>query len=165
MGFKFRKRIKIAPGLYINLSKSGVSTSIGKPGATVNIGKKGLKATIGIPGSGISYRKNLSLDSNVQNVSSKVSKGNLTFGKLIIFFVVIIASALLMNDESPPKANYKIVNANSLRVRSGPSVEYQVINQLSLSDRVQVKQNQNGWSLIVGNDVEGWVSSKYLSAK
>ncbi|PHM50036.1 DUF4236 domain-containing protein [Xenorhabdus miraniensis] len=29
MGFKFRKRIKIAPGIYINTSKSGVSTSIG----------------------------------------------------------------------------------------------------------------------------------------
>ncbi|ELL0157605.1 DUF4236 domain-containing protein, partial [Escherichia coli] len=37
MGFRFRKRIRIAPGLAINISKSGVSTSIGPKGATTNI--------------------------------------------------------------------------------------------------------------------------------
>ena len=41
MGFRFRKRIRIAPGLAINISKSGVSTSIGGKGSTINIGKKG----------------------------------------------------------------------------------------------------------------------------
>lgn len=40
MGFRFRKRIRIAPGLAINISKSGVSTSIGGKGSTINIGKK-----------------------------------------------------------------------------------------------------------------------------
>ncbi len=39
MGFRFRKRIRIAPGLAINISKSGVSTSIGGKGSTINIGK------------------------------------------------------------------------------------------------------------------------------
>lgn len=60
MGFKFRKRIKVAPGVTINISKSGVSSSIGKPGATVNIGKNGVKGTVGIPGTGASYTKDLS---------------------------------------------------------------------------------------------------------
>ncbi|WP_421187197.1 DUF4236 domain-containing protein [Aeromonas enteropelogenes] len=55
MALKFRKRIKIAPGINLNLSKGGISTSIGKPGATVNIGKKGVKTTVGIPGTGISW--------------------------------------------------------------------------------------------------------------
>ncbi|EHK1058478.1 DUF4236 domain-containing protein [Salmonella enterica] len=56
MGFKFRKRIKIAPGVYINIGKSGItSATIGKRGASVNIGKKGVKATSGIPGTGLSY--------------------------------------------------------------------------------------------------------------
>lgn len=56
MGFRFRKTIKLLPGVKLNISKSGVSTSIGRPGATVNI-KKGrkTKATIGIPGTGMSY--------------------------------------------------------------------------------------------------------------
>lgn len=59
MGFRFRKRIKILPGLYINLSKSGASASVGTKGATVNIGKNGVRGTVGIPGTGISYSENL----------------------------------------------------------------------------------------------------------
>ena len=59
MGFRFRKRIKIAPGISLNLSKSGISASLGKPGATVNIGPKGERVTVGIPGTGISYSDKL----------------------------------------------------------------------------------------------------------
>ena len=40
IGFRFRKSTKLAPGVRINLTKKGVSsTSIGKHGATVNAGK------------------------------------------------------------------------------------------------------------------------------
>jgi len=60
MGFRFRKRIKIAPGVHINLSKSGVSTTLGKPGASINIGKKGTRGTVGLPGTGLSYSSQLS---------------------------------------------------------------------------------------------------------
>lgn len=52
---RFQKRIKILPGVRINLSKSGISTSLGRPGATVNIGAKGSKFTGGIPGTGLSH--------------------------------------------------------------------------------------------------------------
>ncbi|WP_145562418.1 DUF4236 domain-containing protein [Yersinia aldovae] len=56
MALKFRRRIKIATGVYINIGKSGVtSATIGKNGASINVGKKGVKATAGIPGTGISY--------------------------------------------------------------------------------------------------------------
>ncbi|ECO0584320.1 DUF4236 domain-containing protein [Salmonella enterica subsp. diarizonae] len=56
MGFRFRKRIKIAPGIHINIGKTGItSASIGKAGATLNVGKKGVKTTVGIPGTGLSY--------------------------------------------------------------------------------------------------------------
>ena len=41
MAFRFRKRIKIAPGLYANISKSGVTLSAGVRGASVTIGGKG----------------------------------------------------------------------------------------------------------------------------
>lgn len=60
MGFRFRKTIKILPGVKINLSKSGISTSIGVRGATVNIGKHGTRATVGLPGTGISHSEKLS---------------------------------------------------------------------------------------------------------
>jgi hypothetical protein len=61
MGWRFRKRIKIAPGIHMNLGKSGVtSLSIGKKGASVNVGKKGVTGTVGIPGTGLSYTEKLS---------------------------------------------------------------------------------------------------------
>jgi tetratricopeptide (TPR) repeat protein len=55
MGFRFYKSINIAPGLRINLSKSGPSLSVGKPGATVNVGPRGTRTTVGVPGTGMSY--------------------------------------------------------------------------------------------------------------
>lgn len=56
MGFRFRKSIKIAPGVRVNLTKKGVSSvSVGKRGARVNVSKKGTRSTVGLPGSGLSY--------------------------------------------------------------------------------------------------------------
>ncbi len=55
MGFRFRRRVKLFPGLWVNLSKSGVSTSIGGKGITLNVGNKGTRATVGLPGTGLSY--------------------------------------------------------------------------------------------------------------
>ena len=43
MGFRFRKIISVVPGVKVNLSKSGASTSIGGHGATVNVGTSGRK--------------------------------------------------------------------------------------------------------------------------
>jgi len=61
MGFNFRKSLKIAPGVKLNITKKGISSlSLGKNGARVNIGKKGVKTTVGIPGSGLSYSKHVS---------------------------------------------------------------------------------------------------------
>lgn len=59
MGFRFQKRIKIAPGVRLNISKSGVSTSLGRRGASVTVGKRGVRANVGIPGTGISYSEQL----------------------------------------------------------------------------------------------------------
>lgn len=55
MGFRLRRSIKIAPGIKINLSKSGVSASIGPKGAKVTVGPHGTRKTVGLPGTGLSY--------------------------------------------------------------------------------------------------------------
>lgn len=57
MAFRFQKRIKILPGVWINLSKTGVSASAGGKGVTFNVGADGRRmVTFGIPGTGMSYR-------------------------------------------------------------------------------------------------------------
>ena len=52
---RFRKSVKIMPGVRLNLSKSGVSTSFGGRGATVNVGKRGVRSTLSVPGTGLSW--------------------------------------------------------------------------------------------------------------
>ncbi|MDA3542805.1 DUF4236 domain-containing protein [Acinetobacter sp. AOR18_HL] len=69
MGLNFRKSIKIAPGIRVNISKKGLSSvSVGGKGARVNVSKKGTRTTVGIPGTGLSY---------TTNTSYKKSKGTL----------------------------------------------------------------------------------------
>lgn len=56
MGFKFRKSLKIAPGVKLNIGKKGISSlSVGVKGARVNVGKKGTRTTVSAPGTGLSY--------------------------------------------------------------------------------------------------------------
>jgi hypothetical protein len=60
MGLIFRQRFKIFPGVHLNLSKNGLSVSLGAPGATINLSpKRGTRLALGIPGTGLSYRTSL----------------------------------------------------------------------------------------------------------
>src|SRR5256885_14111294 len=54
--FRFRKSISVLPGVKVNLSKTGVSASVGGKGATLNVGRGKKMVTLGIPGTGLSYR-------------------------------------------------------------------------------------------------------------
>lgn len=65
MGWRFRKRIKIFPGFYINISKSGLGVNIGPKGANVSIGPNGTYVNTGIPGTGL-YRRD-KVDSSTHN--------------------------------------------------------------------------------------------------
>ena len=53
--FRFWRRMKIAPGLTLNLSKSGGSLSFGPRGAKYTVGPRGRRTTVGIPGTGLFY--------------------------------------------------------------------------------------------------------------
>lgn len=55
MGFRFRRSMKVFPGVRINLSRSGLSTSIGVRGAHITLGHSKVRETVGLPGTGISY--------------------------------------------------------------------------------------------------------------
>ncbi len=61
MPFRFRKSIKILPGIHLNVSKSGIGASIGVRGARYSVHSSGRRtASVGIPGTGLSYTKTLS---------------------------------------------------------------------------------------------------------
>lgn len=94
MGWRFSKRVKLLPGLSLNLSKSGVSTSIGARGAHVTIGHGKVRQTVGIPGTGISYTDVQSMQASSSHtelapletapaaISSETESGWVTAGKI-----------------------------------------------------------------------------------
>jgi hypothetical protein len=47
------RRKRIVPGLRLNLSKSGLSASIGRRGVWYTVGPAGERVTAGLPGSGL----------------------------------------------------------------------------------------------------------------
>lgn len=59
MGFRFSRRIKLMPGVRLNVGLRGVSLSAGPRGASVTVGKSGVFGNVGLPGSGLSYRTRL----------------------------------------------------------------------------------------------------------
>jgi len=61
MSFRFQRRIKILPGLRLNVSKTGISLTVGTRGASVNARDGKLTGNVGLPGTGLSYRKRLDL--------------------------------------------------------------------------------------------------------
>ena len=61
MGFlRFRRTLKIAPGIRMNVGKTGVSWSFGRRGAHVTVGRRGVRTTVGLPGTGLSYTSHAS---------------------------------------------------------------------------------------------------------
>ncbi|RXT51202.1 hypothetical protein B6S44_21600 [Bosea sp. Tri-44] len=72
MGFRFRRSVRLFPGVRLNFSLSGVSVSAGVPGAMINIGPRGSRLTMGLPGTGISYVHNLSSPRPTKRLPSPV---------------------------------------------------------------------------------------------
>jgi hypothetical protein len=54
MPVRFRKSFTLFPGVKVNLSKGGMSITVGTKGMHLNFSKRGVRQTVGLPGSGIS---------------------------------------------------------------------------------------------------------------
>lgn len=70
---RFRKSIKICKGLKINLSKSGLSATVGGKGLSFNYGKKGGYLNASVPGTGL-YTRNKILGGSKNRNKSYSSK-------------------------------------------------------------------------------------------
>lgn len=93
MGFRFQRRIKILPGVRLNVSKTGVSWTVGTRGASVTARDGKVTGNVGLPGSGLSYRTRLDTDAaeqttHEQNVKS-VGSGFPIVLVLIVFAIGI----------------------------------------------------------------------------
>ena len=87
MAWRYRKKLKIIPGVHLNLSKSGVSATIGVRGMSVTYGNKGTYANIGIPGTGIYNRFKIS--------DNTTSRDQFIEHEMLSGFIPIISSDIL----------------------------------------------------------------------
>ena|GEM_PF-1044290 len=63
------RRVRIAPGLTLNLTTRGASLSAGVRGAHVTVGRTGIRRTVGIPGTGVFYTSHTGLHSGVHTAA------------------------------------------------------------------------------------------------
>jgi hypothetical protein len=60
MSWSYRKRIKIIPGVHLNISRKGISTTIGVKSASMNFSTDGTYLNTGVPALGIYNRRKIS---------------------------------------------------------------------------------------------------------
>jgi Protein of unknown function (DUF4236) len=53
MPLRYFRRIRIMPGVRVNLSKSGASVSVGRRGFWYTVGPRGRRVSVGLPGTGL----------------------------------------------------------------------------------------------------------------
>lgn len=92
MGFRFSRRIRILPGVSVNLSKSGPSVSVGPRGAKHTIGSKGSRTTVGIPGTGISHTTTSS-----NNLSGAPPSGKSFWQLVKIAFLIVMVGIVILS--------------------------------------------------------------------
>jgi len=82
MALRFRKAIKVAPGLSLNLGKKSASVRVGGKGFGHTVGTAGRSTSAGIPGTG------LGITTRHRNAKSEASAGG---GSAIVGLLVLVA--------------------------------------------------------------------------
>jgi hypothetical protein len=79
MGLRFRRSIRVAPGVRINVGKSSLSVTAGQHGAELTSGTAGTRITAGAPGTGLSYTEKIGAGQHAASTGSRVAHGSYAF--------------------------------------------------------------------------------------
>ena len=139
MGFRFRKSVKIAPGVKLNFGKKSAGVSIGNKYEGININSKtGASSRISAPGTGLSYTSKLSSSGKHPTPqkagSSTQSHSSDDFqdidGELTLF---LDAQALQSLNLDALTSYYELVNAHAEKIQVGDDAAYAKSIQHELS--------------------------------
>jgi len=93
VGWRFRKSVKILPGVRLNFGKGGfTSTTLGGRWLKTNVGGRGVKHTLSVPGTGVSYQTDTGRAAPVKREHGSRSNGG---NRLLILLAVLLALVLL----------------------------------------------------------------------
>lgn len=167
---RFRKSIRIAPGVRINLSRSGLSTTLGGRGGSINI-----------PGTGLSYSQRVTRGGGggASNDGAAQKGGCAGVGCLGFFILMLIG---VCGDPDSPSSSPGLVTPSpysvpsysapvttetrewfyihgTLNVRAQPDKSADVVRTLRRGDYVQLApKDANGWARLYSTgSAEGYV--------
>lgn len=137
MGFRFRRSIKILPGIRLYIGRRGVSTSLGVRGAHITVGHGQVRETVELPGTGLSYTHVSKTDQGETShvapsappptvATPSAARGWLWIA--VIVFVVAVATWLLASCDSrpaPPTAQAAAPTV-SVAAKPDPRIAYEL---------------------------------------
>ena len=181
MGFRFQKRIGILPGVRINLSKSGLSASLGPRGADVNIGRNGITTNAGIPGTGLSYRSKVGSKTGMLGILALVLGLGFAAYKNAdkiahVFAPATPASAPVRASTPAPAAApvnmapsgvpgaLRYVHRDGSVLREKPKTSAKALKKESKGAQLIILAEGEGWSKVQDGGVTGWMRSSVLGA-
>jgi hypothetical protein len=192
LGWRFRRTVKILPGVRLNISRSGISTTLGPNGVSINLGKRGTRTTVGIPGTGISHSSLMSPTSesgDEQNFSPENEKKS-GCGTWAIVAISLFALGKCVGGVDPtttaPVVTTKAIPQQGLLTsqpeagaaadsgsdhiigekvegRSNPSSTSKVTRVFQNGDAVRVVKRKRNWIKVIQNGVTFWVLAKHIS--
>jgi hypothetical protein len=106
MALRFRRSVKLLPGVHLNISRSGISTSVGVPGASLTFGKRGTYMNTGLTGTGISWRGRVGdsipatrdVPPAPQSLQGSPKTHHLHWGTIVLFFVAMVGAGATKSD-------------------------------------------------------------------
>jgi Protein of unknown function (DUF4236)/Bacterial SH3 domain len=192
VGWRFRRTVKILPGVRLNISRSGISTTLGPNGASINLGKRGTRTTVGIPGTGISHSSLMSpsTDSGGEQTASPANAQKSGCGTWAIVAITLVALAKCVGGVDPtttspvvtteanpqqgllasqPEAKTTAdsssdhITGEKVEGRSNPSSTSKVTRVFQNGDAVRVVKRRRNWIKVIQNGVTFWVLAKHIS--
>jgi hypothetical protein len=94
MSLRFRRSLRIAPGVRLNLGLNGAGLSVGSRGLHVGLNRRGMYSSTGIPGTGL-YAVHHYRTGEGHQVRGGFLLGPFLLGVLIAVSLVIIGMAAL----------------------------------------------------------------------
>lgn len=103
--FRFRRSVKLFPGVRWNFGKKSTSLSIGGRGANYTVGTSGSRTTVGIPGTGLSYTETSGHSSSTATGERSGCMGCL--GQILVFLIVVGGISMCVNSGQETSTNKK----------------------------------------------------------
>lgn len=181
MGLRFRRSVKLLPGVRLNFSSSGVTTSIGPRGARITLGGKKTRVTTGIPGTGLSYTTLLPNGDHHRQIPRPFqSRAPLGWG--FLFCCVVALGFCGKHSDNPRRtppasvtslapapaveiepSTLRFVAVDALNVRDAANGN--IVGSMARGVRADVYETTGGWSRISTRGAPPrWVSSSRLCA-